>query len=102
MIRLKEPLFVDIQFMLGGTSPSENREKDWSEPSTPYVVARTRKAMALPVMVAPAARDAAIASLSELLGDRLSTGELVRQQHGRDASYHPCVPPDAVAFRAID
>ena len=54
--------------------------------------------MAPSVMVAPAARDAAITSLSELLGDRLSTGELVRQQHGRDASYHPCVPPDAVAF----
>ena len=54
--------------------------------------------MALPMMVAPAARNAAIASLSELLGDRLSTGELVRQQHGRDASYHPCVAPDAVAF----
>ena len=49
-------------------------------------------------MLAPAARNAAIASLSELLGDRLSTGELVRQQHGRDASYHPCVAPDAVAF----
>ena len=49
-------------------------------------------------MVAATARDAAIASLSEVLGDRLSTGELVRQQHGRDASYHPCVPPDAVAF----
>jgi D-lactate dehydrogenase (cytochrome) len=32
------------------------------------------------------------------LGDRLSTGELVRQQHGRDASYHTCAPPDAVAF----
>jgi FAD/FMN-containing dehydrogenase len=56
------------------------------------------KGMAPSVMVAPAARDAAITSLSELLGDRLSTGELVRQQHGRDASYHPCVPPDAVAF----
>ena len=56
------------------------------------------KSMAPSVMVAPAARDAAITSLSELLGDRLSTGELVRQQHGRDASYHPCVPPDAVAF----
>jgi hypothetical protein len=56
------------------------------------------KCMALPAMVAPAARDDAIASLSELLGDRLSTGELVRQQHGRDASYHPCVPPEAVAF----
>jgi D-lactate dehydrogenase (cytochrome) len=54
--------------------------------------------MAPLVIVASAARDAAIASLSELLGDRLSTGELVRQQHGRDASYHPCVPPDAVAF----
>ena len=56
------------------------------------------KSMASPVMVAAAARDAAITSLSELLGDRLSTGELVREHHGRDASYHPCMPPDAVAF----
>lgn len=32
LIRLKEPLFVDIQLMLGGTSPSGDREKDWSEP----------------------------------------------------------------------
>lgn len=54
--------------------------------------------MALPVTVAPAARDAAIASLSQLLGDRLSTAEFVREQHGKGASYHPCVPPDAVAF----
>ena len=54
--------------------------------------------MVPPVTVAAAARDAAITLLSELLGDRLSTGELVRQQHGRDASYHPCMPPDAVAF----
>src|SRR6516165_6662617 len=44
------------------------------------------------------ARDAAIASLHQLLGDRLSTTLAVREQHGRDASYHPCVPPDAVAF----
>ena len=49
-------------------------------------------------MVAPPACDAAIASLSELLGNRLSTAESVRQQHGHDASYHPCAPPDAVAF----
>jgi D-lactate dehydrogenase (cytochrome) len=48
--------------------------------------------------VAPAARDAAIASLHQLLGDRLSTAALVREKHGKDASYHPCVPPDAVAF----
>jgi D-lactate dehydrogenase (cytochrome) len=49
-------------------------------------------------MVTPAERGAAIASLGELLGDRLSTVESVRQQHGRDASYHSCAPPDAVAF----
>jgi uncharacterized protein YhfF len=49
-------------------------------------------------VAAPAALDAAITSLSELLGDRLSTAETVRQQHGHDASYHPCAPPDAVAF----
>lgn len=45
-----------------------------------------------------AARDAAIASLQHLLGDRLSTAAAVRERHGKDASYHPCVPPDAVAF----
>jgi D-lactate dehydrogenase (cytochrome) len=45
-----------------------------------------------------AARETAIASLHELLGDRLSRAVPVREQHGRDASYHPCVPPDAVAF----
>jgi FAD/FMN-containing dehydrogenases len=57
--------------------------------------------MSLPLTlesVAPTARDAAIASLSKLLGDRLSTVVLVREQHGHDASYHRCVQPDAVAF----
>src|SRR5215469_10345376 len=48
--------------------------------------------------VDPDARDAAIASLHQLLGDRLSTAALVREKHGKDASWHPCVPPDAVAF----
>src|SRR5271167_1198029 len=60
-----------------------------------------RNTMALPVTVesvAAAPRDAAIASLHQLLGDRLSTVAPVREQHGKDASYHPCVPPDAVAF----
>ena len=57
--------------------------------------------MAVPVTVesvASAARDAAIASLRQLLGDRLSTAATVREQHGKDAYYHPCVQPDAVAF----
>jgi D-lactate dehydrogenase (cytochrome) len=48
--------------------------------------------------VALAARYAAITSLQQLLCDRLSTVASVREQHGKDASYHPCVPPDAVAF----
>src|SRR5262245_21391059 len=57
--------------------------------------------MALPLAnsrVAPAVRDAAIAELKTLLGDRLSTAASVREQHGRDESYHPPAPPDAVAF----
>src|SRR3954454_19044737 len=44
------------------------------------------------------ARDAAIAELRALLGDRVSTAAAVREQHGKDESYHPSVPPDAVAF----
>src|ERR1700737_705713 len=48
--------------------------------------------------VEPAARDAAIVSLRQLLGARLSSAAPVREQHGKDASYHPCVAPDAVAF----
>jgi D-lactate dehydrogenase (cytochrome) len=59
------------------------------------------EAMALPVSVEPgaaAARDNTIECLHQLLGDRLSTATPVREQHGRDASYHPCMPPDAVAF----
>ena len=57
--------------------------------------------MSLPTTVGPvslAAREAAIKTLQQLLGDRLSTAASMRERHGRDASYHPCVPPDAVAF----
>src|SRR5208337_3988153 len=46
----------------------------------------------------PAAIDAVIASLSQLLGARISSAATVREQHGKDASYHPYVAPDAVAF----
>src|SRR3954468_16790041 len=45
-----------------------------------------------------AARDAAIADLRQLLGERVSTAGAVREQHGKDESYHPSVPPDAVVF----
>jgi D-lactate dehydrogenase (cytochrome) len=57
--------------------------------------------MALPVTtesVPSAVPDAAVASLRQLLGDRWSTAKSVREHHGKDASYHPCAPPDAVAF----
>ncbi len=40
----------------------------------------------------------AIEALRELLGDRLSTSDSVRDLHGRDESSFPPAPPDAVAF----
>jgi D-lactate dehydrogenase (cytochrome) len=45
-----------------------------------------------------AAVTAGLAELSALLGDRLSTAVAVREQHGKDETYHPGAPPDAVAF----
>ena len=40
----------------------------------------------------------AIQALRNLLGERLSTGQALREQHGRDEAYHGCQAPDAVAF----
>ncbi len=42
--------------------------------------------------------DALVAELRTLLGDRISTAAAVREQHGRDESYHPVAAPDAVVF----
>lgn len=39
-----------------------------------------------------------LVELRLLLGDRLSTGAAVREQHGKDLTYHAGHPPDAVAF----
>jgi len=39
-----------------------------------------------------------IENLRALLGERLSTVDSVRQQHGRGESWHPVQAPDAVAF----
>jgi len=41
---------------------------------------------------------ALLASLRQLLGDRLSTSASVCEQHGKDESYHTPHAPDAVAF----
>ena len=42
--------------------------------------------------------DAALAELATLLGDRLSTGDAVREQHAHDESWHHPEAPHAVAF----
>ncbi len=39
-----------------------------------------------------------LAELRTILGNRLSTAAAVREQHGRDESYHAVHAPDAVAF----
>ncbi|HMM13841.1 MAG TPA: FAD-linked oxidase C-terminal domain-containing protein [Parvibaculum sp.] len=44
------------------------------------------------------ARQSAIDELRALAGERLVTSAAVREAHGRDESWHPCVPPDAVLF----
>jgi D-lactate dehydrogenase (cytochrome) len=43
-------------------------------------------------------RDALIAQLRALLGDRVSTGDSVRDLHSRGESHHHAVLPDAVVF----
>jgi D-lactate dehydrogenase (cytochrome) len=45
-----------------------------------------------------AVKDTVIEELKALLGERLSTSQAVREQHGKDESYHAPEPPDAVAF----
>ena len=39
-----------------------------------------------------------VADLRSWLGDRLSTAPAVREQHGKDQTWNPGAPPDAVAF----
>jgi D-lactate dehydrogenase (cytochrome) len=41
---------------------------------------------------------AALGSLKQLLGERLSTAQIVRDQHGKDLTWNAGAPPDAVAF----
>ncbi len=45
--------------------------------------------------------DATIAELKKLFGDRVSTAHAVREQHGKDISFHEAHLPDAVVFAEI-
>ncbi len=42
--------------------------------------------------------EAAIKTLRPMLGDRLSTADIIREHHGHDESWHPDALPDAVIF----
>jgi len=42
--------------------------------------------------------EAAIAGLRDQFGDRISTAEALRAEHGRDEAHLPPALPDAVAF----
>ncbi len=42
--------------------------------------------------------DPCLQELQKLLGERLSMSNAVREQHGRDESFHASAPPEAVAF----
>lgn len=51
-----------------------------------------------PALPARTASPECLAELAELVGDRLATGTAIREQHGKDESFHPPFPPDAVVF----
>ena len=92
-----------LEQRLRGTGQKRQEEKGLGiEQSTPKLWPEHKlKNMASSVAVEsvePALRNVVIASLHQLLGERLSTATGERERHGKDASYHPCVPPDAVAF----
>ncbi len=41
---------------------------------------------------------ALLSELATLLGDRVSTAAIVREHHGKDTTFHPSHPPQAVVF----
>jgi D-lactate dehydrogenase (cytochrome) len=54
--------------------------------------------MAVTAQARPPQVDATIAELKRLYGDRLTTAHAIREQHGKDISYHEAHLPDAVVF----
>ena len=57
--------------------------------------------MAATAQVRPPHVDATIAELKKLYGERVSTAHAVREQHGKDISFHEAHLPDAVVFAEI-
>ncbi|GAB9472495.1 Glycolate oxidase, subunit glcd [Globisporangium polare] len=62
-------------------------------PSTTALLAQQRRLLSMRTT-----SPETIAALKEVLGDRLATSAAIREQHGRDESYHAVAAPDAVAF----
>jgi len=54
--------------------------------------------MATRSIPAPEGRDAALAEIGALIGDRLSITHAMRAAHGRGEAFHPDTLPDAVAY----
>src|SRR5690348_14107664 len=54
--------------------------------------------MTAPALRRTKANQAVIDRLKQRFGERLSTATSVREQHGKDESYHTLAPPDAVVF----
>lgn len=52
----------------------------------------------MPEAVKSAFDDELLDVLSQIVGDRVTTAAAIREQHGKDESFHACAPPDAVVF----
>src|SRR5688572_7765872 len=61
-------------------------------------IAEPEPNMAVAAPSRPPNVDRTIAELKAMVGDRLSTAHAVREQHGKDISYHEAPLPDAVVF----
>ncbi len=54
--------------------------------------------MSMPIAPVRTAPEALLTELAARFGDRVSTSAAIRDRHGRDESWHPCAPPDAVVY----
>ena len=52
----------------------------------------------MPEAVKSAFDDELLDVLCQIVGDRVTTAAAIREQHGKDESFHACAPPDAVVF----